>query len=238
MASTVDVGMVSAMLDQALFSHNVEHQQHAMRAIQEYEQCEGYVASLVQIVQNVAHYNKDARLLAIISLKNMVGRCWTSRGSAARLISQEEKRCLRQFTLNYFVEPNKKISIQLAALTAKMGRYDWPAQWPDLLPTLFRMVQSQDSWLVQKRAMYTMHEVLQELSEKALPQARRAFLEASIEMFPVMAPLWLEMCKTIAERVNRLSQAYMNMTASERGALQTGIPTRVSVICHSLIEVQ
>ena len=62
----------------------------------------------------------------VISLKNIVGRCWIARSTAKRCLTAPEKGYLRTFICNMLLEPDNRIALQVAALISKICRADWP----------------------------------------------------------------------------------------------------------------
>jgi hypothetical protein len=83
-------------------------------------------------------------------------------------VSDSDKRSLREFACNFLLEPDNRVSYQVSALIAKISRADWPHNWPELLPGLLSVIQPGGSWLGQRRGMFTLLEVLRELSQKTV----------------------------------------------------------------------
>lgn len=52
-------------------------------------------------------------------------------------------------------------------LVAKIARFDYPKEWPELFPTLIQAIESSDS-LVQHRSLLMMHHVVKAISSKRL----------------------------------------------------------------------
>lgn len=55
----------------------------------------------------------------------------------------------------------------MAVLVAKIARFDYPKEWPELFPTLIQGIESNDS-VIQHRSLLTMHHVVKAISSKRL----------------------------------------------------------------------
>ena len=62
----------------------------------------------------------------------------------------------------------------MAVLIGKLARMDCPVEWPELLPTLFDAVRTEDD-LIRHRTLLTLHHVVKQLSSKRLAHDRRTF---------------------------------------------------------------
>lgn len=74
---------------------------------------------------------------------------------------------IRRGLLTNLAEPINQIAVQLAVLVAKIARFDYPKEWPELFPTLIQGIENSDS-LVQHRSLLTMHHVVKAISSKRL----------------------------------------------------------------------
>lgn len=82
-------------------------------------------------------------------------------------INEQEKEVIRRGLLTNLAEPVNQIAVQLAVLVAKIARFDYPKEWPELFPTLIQGIESSDS-VIQHRALLTMHHVVKAVSSKRL----------------------------------------------------------------------
>ena len=172
------------------------HQLEAMNA----SPAEGYVSCLVHIVQASqpgSGVRLECRQLAAVSLKNVVDKCWVQRSAAVSAIGDAEKAALKEFALAYLLEPDRKVAVQLAVITAKVATKDWfQGQWPQLFPALFEAISSpcakspELTWLQHVRAMSALDCVLEELSRKRMPGQQKALLEVCGQCFPHLQGLW------------------------------------------------
>ena len=78
------------------------------------------------------------RTLAVICVKNAVGRHWKKRrGPKAVIISPDEKEQVRALLLTTALdEPYALVATQLALVTSRIARLDWPSQWPSLFDAI------------------------------------------------------------------------------------------------------
>lgn len=105
-------------------------------------------------------------------------------------IQAQEKADIRQGILASFgTEPIFQIALQAAVAIAKIARFDFPKEWPELLPALVQAVQAHDS-LVQHRALLVLHHVIKSLASKRLGADRRVFHDMTEELLPFLLPIW------------------------------------------------
>lgn len=200
---------VLELLQQCMGGVGIPHeaQQHAMRQVEACEASEsvsGYVNCLIQILQQWSGVPADCRQLAAISLKNVVGKRWVQRAATATAtaVGDVEKGALRQYLLNCWLEPDRKVAVQLSVLTAKIAHKDWPANWPELLPSLFQAASaplpgSGELGLQQQtRAMTALKCVLDELA--ASPLQQQQLTRVCSEMFSPMVVVWLALVEQLA----------------------------------------
>jgi hypothetical protein len=207
-ASMTDTVMVFSVLESACYATDPTIQQAAMKTLQDFYSKDGFVYSLIQVLQSdqIPDLKLDCRLLAVITLKNVVSRCWKTRGSSIHLTNSTEKQCLRDFLLKQSLctEKDRRVLSQLAVLMGQIAKTDWPTDWSALLPSLFEAIQCNDressySPSSEINAIVFFHAVLSELSAKTIPNARKAFNEASVHIFPYIAENWLKISIKLIE---------------------------------------
>ncbi|XP_024221390.1 importin-11 isoform X3 [Bombus vosnesenskii] len=106
-----------------------------------------------------------------------------------RMLQNDEKEFLRLRLIVNFEEPVNQLAIQLAALIAKIARYDWPREWRSLIPTLLDVIRGQNP-LAQHRALLILHHVVKCLASKRLVPDRRLFQELTSSVFSFILNVW------------------------------------------------
>ncbi|KAB7497155.1 Importin-11 [Armadillidium nasatum] len=146
----------------------------------------GFYSILVEIFSQHS-LDANVRWLAVLYFKNGVDKYW--RKSAPQAIAEEEKIRIRRGLLQNLREPLPQIAIQLAVLISKLARVDCPRDWPDLIPTLFEGIKTDDD-LVRHRTLLTLHHVIKQLASKRLAGDRRTFQELTSHMLIYLLELW------------------------------------------------
>jgi hypothetical protein len=169
-------------------------QQHAMKALQAMESEPGFVHTLLHILgQDMMAVSMDIKLLSIICLKNIVLRCWAVRTKGAYAVSHQEKALLREFLMHTLSERDVMLSLHFSVLFSKVGRHDWPTEWPSVLVDLYQAIKSAPDLSIRRNAMVYMLRLLRELASKKLSAAKQQFNSLTADMFPALASVWREL---------------------------------------------
>ena len=80
-----------------------------------------------------------------------------------------------------------QLALQTAQLIAKIARFDFPSQWPDLLPVLFDTVAKTPS----HASLYTLHAVIKSLVSISLPNAKAQFAAMAPQIYHFLLPCFL-----------------------------------------------
>lgn len=98
---------------------------------------------------------------------------------------------MKNFVLSSEVlsEQTPKVSLQLALLTARMARFEWPEAWHALLDTLYTSMSCGD-WTTSTNATQTFLQVLLALASKKLSSAKMQLREAAVAMLPALSQFW------------------------------------------------
>ncbi|CAL7948181.1 unnamed protein product [Xylocopa violacea] len=158
----------------------------AEQTLKQWETERGFYTALYNVFSNHS-LTINIRWMAILCFKNGVDRYW--RKNAPNGIADDEKEFLRQRLILNFEEPVNQLAVQLAALIAKIARYDCPREWRSLIPTLLEVIRGQNP-LAQHRALLTLHHVVKSLASKRLAADRRLFQELTINVFSFILNLW------------------------------------------------
>ncbi|KAI8646038.1 armadillo-type protein [Parasitella parasitica] len=174
--------------------------------LKEWENSPSFFATLQDIFydRTVDH---NIRTLGGIYLKNGIDRFW--RRTAKNPILPEEKKAIRERLLQFMDEPSKKVTIlsqlidlyqlttQNAVIVSRIARLDYPRDWPDLLTTLVRLMESasaqnpNETHLIHSRILETLSEVLSELSTRLLSSGRQQFAQISPTIFQAVAQVYV-----------------------------------------------
>ncbi|XP_043593041.1 importin-11 isoform X1 [Bombus pyrosoma] len=158
----------------------------AEQTLKQWETERGFYTALYNVFSNHS-LSINIRWMAILCFKNGVDKYW--RKNAPNGIADDEKEFLRQRLIVNFEEPVNQLAIQLAALIAKIARYDWPREWRSLIPTLLDVIRGQNP-LAQHRALLILHHVVKCLASKRLVPDRRLFQELTSSVFSFILNVW------------------------------------------------
>ena len=200
----MSIDFVAKCLHDACVAPNALIQQESMKNLHDFECIEGFLVSLIAIVQQ-SNYVANERLLAVICIKNLVGRCWVDRGGNIRLLSPEEKSILRLFSCQHLDETDEKVALQLALVAGKIARHDWPNNWPNLFTLLYEGITKSQT-LQKFRAMQLVRHVLQEITTKrfAGTSAETGRVVCN-QLFPVIVTIWENSIEIINSDISNFS---------------------------------
>ncbi|KFB43307.1 AGAP002970-PA-like protein [Anopheles sinensis] len=158
----------------------------AEQKLAEWEIQPGFHLTLVKIFSDQT-LDANVRWMASLYFKNGVLKYW--RKNAPNGIAPEEKQEIKQQLLLKFNEPVQQIAVQIAVLIGNISRYDGPTEWQELVPTLVKAVQSEDS-LVQYRGLLVLLHVVKVLYSKRLQRDRHQFQLLTSTLYDFVLNLW------------------------------------------------
>ena len=158
----------------------------AEQTLKQWETERGFYIALYNVFSNHS-LTVNIRWMAILCFKNGVDKYW--RKNAPNAIADDEREFLRQRLIANFEEPVNQLAVQLAAVIAKIARYDCPREWGSLIPTLLDIIRGQNP-LAQHRALLTLYHVVKSLASKRLTADKRFFQELTVNMFNFILNLW------------------------------------------------
>lgn len=137
----------------------------------------------------------DIRFLAVIQLKNGIDRYWRLYTSAKNGIKPEEKSLIRSRLFQGTIdESDKKLGLHNALVVAKVVRIDYPAEWPESIPSLIGILRSS-----RNGNQHNLHGTLQillrvvkELGTARLRKSQTALQSVTPEMVYVLAEIYSE----------------------------------------------
>ncbi|KAL2621919.1 hypothetical protein R1flu_002124 [Riccia fluitans] len=179
--SSADLSTVYSLLQNAL-SQDQSIQKPAEATLASCENRPGFCSCLLEIIASRdLEKQSDPRWLASVYFKNSINRYWRIRRETPG-IGDAEKPYLRSKLLDIIREEDNKVAVQLALLIAKIARFDYPRDWPELFPILLQKLQSPDVLLTQ-RVYLVLNQTLKELSTKRLAADQRNFAEITSQLF-------------------------------------------------------
>eukprot|EP00217_Crustomastix_stigmatica_P013008 CAMPEP_0183808506 /NCGR_PEP_ID=MMETSP0803_2-20130417/43761_1 /TAXON_ID=195967 /ORGANISM="Crustomastix stigmata, Strain CCMP3273" /LENGTH=369 /DNA_ID=CAMNT_0026053303 /DNA_START=54 /DNA_END=1159 /DNA_ORIENTATION=- len=96
----------------------------------------GLPTALVRVAEGVGAAREEARLLAVLVLKNGVGssvRKLVGTREWERVAGPEQDEVRRALERMALAEPSERVAVQLALLVANVARVDYPDRWPHLV---------------------------------------------------------------------------------------------------------
>lgn len=150
----------------------------------------GYYSALQDVYANLNYY-QNIRFQAIIQLKNGLDKYW--RKTSAHVITQQEKIKIRTKAIEAGVhEPSPQLGLQNALMLAKIVRYEFPHQWPDVITVLINCLRQplpSPQHLTNSLNM-TLY-IIKELATARLQRSRTSLRQATPELFHVLCILYV-----------------------------------------------
>ena len=189
-------------LNAACFAASAAEQEAAMRLLREAEEGSGQnsfvlISALTAVIADRSGgLREEARLLASLCLKNLAVKGWTR-------LEEPSRAALWQFVHRAVAEPepSSRVAAQVAVLTARMCRREWPSELVSrqLFPYLFAQLRDRRDWRLQTQAVRVVAEVLGEISTMKLPNSRAALAALAADLFPDALALWSELSHQLCE---------------------------------------
>ena len=184
----------------------------ATEQLSNWETHPGYYASLQAIYTDLS-LDQNIRHQAIIQLKNGIDKHW--RKTSIHPISKEEKTQIRTTAIEAGIrEPTASLALQNALLVAKIVRYEFPHDWPNVINIIIerlrncvpesglpagRSRQDPSTRVPAKRIRNVLTLVLhivKELATGRLQRTRTTLQQASSELFQVLGGLYIQLVDT------------------------------------------
>jgi len=135
----------------------------------------------------------ELRHLAIIQLKNGVDKYW--RKTALNAVSKDDKDVIRSRLLDGCLnEPDDRLALQSSLAIAKVARYEYPNDWPDVLKSIVEMLRNASDIppLYLTRSLLMLLHVVKELATGRLQRTRQNLQSAAPEIIHVLKGLYAE----------------------------------------------
>lgn len=106
-------------------------------------------------------------------------------------VSKDDKAVIRSRLIESALnEPNRLLAVQNALVIAKIARYEYPHDWPDVLTTLTQALRSELQPLQLARALLVLLYIVKELSTGRLQRTRQNMQAATPEIVRVLGSLY------------------------------------------------
>ncbi|CAN9271905.1 unnamed protein product [Alternaria alternata] len=172
--------------------------QSGTKQLQQWEKAQGYYP-LLQTVFLDQSLPLEVRYLAIIQLKNGIDKYW--RKTATNAVSKEDKATIRARLLESAVnEADHRLALQNALVVAKIVRFEFPNDWPELFQQLLHILRAStdpNAYRLQlPRALLVLLYIVKELSTGRLLRTRQSLQTVAPEIFNVLGTIYVNKVQT------------------------------------------
>lgn len=165
-------------------------QQEAETQLKLWEAQPGYHYLLQSIYLNV-ELPLQIRWLAIICFKNGVDKHW--RASRVNAIGKDEKTQIKQRLFHLIDEKNNQLMIQNAHSVARIVRFDFPNDWPNLFDELHKNLHDyvfiKNNLSSTNNILIILNQIIKTLASVRIGRSRHAMQSKA----PVIAPLLIKL---------------------------------------------
>lgn len=192
------------LTDQTLFhvlqsasSNDQQQIKSGAQQLQNWEKSPGFYSSLQSLLLNDA-LPFEVRYLSVIQLKNGIDKYW--RKTASNAIKKDEKDFIRSRSLESGTnESDRRLAIQISIVIAKITRYEYPHDWPDVLESILEQLQpsleSTPNSLRVSRTLLILLYVIKELSAARLQRSRASLQSAAPNIVKVVGNIYVQRVK-------------------------------------------
>ncbi|KAM9909924.1 hypothetical protein OXX69_004973 [Metschnikowia pulcherrima] len=169
-------------------------QQQAEQQLKSWETERGF-HYLLQEIYLKTDLPLQVRWIAIICFKNGVEKYW--RASRTHAISKDEKAQIRSRVFDLLDEKNAKLAIQNAHAVARIVRFDFPAEWPDLFDHLSKNLESfvfvKNNLIAANNLLVILNQIVKAVAMVRIGRARHAFQSKAPLLLPVLVKSYLKL---------------------------------------------
>ncbi|KAF7513857.1 hypothetical protein GJ744_006471 [Endocarpon pusillum] len=187
-ASPMTENLVFRTLERAS-GPNAQFIQTATQQLSNWETHAGYYSALQDVYANL-NYHQNIRFQAIIQLKNGIDKYW--RKTSSHVISKQEKLKIRTKAVDAGIrEPVPQLALHNALMVAKIVRYEFPHDWPDIITLLIHHIrQPLPSSQNLSNVLNLTLQIIKELATARLQRSRTSLRQAAPELFHVLGTLY------------------------------------------------
>lgn len=190
----------------------------AEKQLTEWETQPGFFRTMAHICVGTSTMAKqtppevNVRWMAAVFLKNGINKYWR-RGVRQELPTEEKQEIRHLLLMNFINEPIPQVLLQVAVLMSRIARFDFPNDWPNLLPELLKYLQTLDLKHQQlassslstatnsgessealdqqeQRVLLVIHQVIKALASCRLITDRKLFEEMCGNIYEYILKLW------------------------------------------------
>lgn len=162
-------------------NHNFQALKVSTQQLSNWERAPMYYTLLQDIYADLS-LPKDVRFQAIIQLKNGIDKYW--RKTATHAIDKSEKQQIKTRSIEAGLrEPESALALQNALMVAKIVRYEFPHDWPDILHVIRQHIRSagHDRLYTSNVFILTL-QVVKELASGRLQRTKKSLQQESDEL--------------------------------------------------------
>lgn len=189
-----------------------------------------FYVTLSEICHN---YNVEwtIRWLAIVYLKNGIDRHW--RPNTMESLHLEQKAVIKRNLCCCLQETKDQVAIQVAAVIAKIARFDYPKEWNDLIPFLLHTAMSDQTTVSSRRSLLVLKHVIKMLSTKRLPNAREIYATVCESVFANVFQLWLASHESAMQQTKAMGDSSMLEQWVEHNLLLSALMSYLTENCSN-----
>ncbi|VDO10754.1 unnamed protein product [Rodentolepis nana] len=117
----------------------LEERRRAENLLASTERHPGYSVCLLALLQDT-NRSKNIRLSAATMLKNFIKRYWKTEAESDNLIPDTDREQLKAQLINAMLTSTGSSQHMLSEAIGLIGREDFPARWPSLLPDIIQRI--------------------------------------------------------------------------------------------------
>ncbi|CAI9096342.1 OLC1v1032456C3 [Oldenlandia corymbosa var. corymbosa] len=116
--------------------------------------------------------NRELSLgLPAVLLKQFISKHWKEDEESFEhpVVSSEEKEMIRRLLLASIDDPHRKICTAVSMAVAAVARFDWPEDWPDLLPFILKLINDKSNANAVHGALRCLALLSSDFDDKTVP---------------------------------------------------------------------
>lgn len=134
------------------------------------------------------------RWMAIICFKNGIEKYW--RSSRVNAISKEEKAQIRSRLFYVIDDKNNQLTIQNAHAIARIVRFDFPSEWPNLFDDVTKSLEEyvfvKGNLIATNNLLIILNQMIKSVSMVRIGRARQALQSKAPIILPVLVKLYMK----------------------------------------------